>query len=189
MKIICTKCNCEKDSCCFNDSPKSNNGKQKRCRDCVNNYARKRYNENLDCRVKKKAYKLTISPEISREYLRYYYTTINGRVKSLLKTAKRRSVKFNDECDLDEDFLVEKLNNGVCEVTGIVFDFTKNSKYSKNPYSPSIDRIDCSKGYLKSNVRIVLWQVNLMKGELDDSEMIELCRKVIESHDKIKMGI
>jgi hypothetical protein len=183
MKITCTRCKCEKDSCHFNNSLKHNNGKSKRCKACTNNYNRKRHHENPECKMKKKIYRINLSPEVSREYLRHYYTTLSGRAKSLMKTAKRRSTKFNDECDLDEAFLIEKLEKGVCEITGIAFDFNKNSKYSKNPYAPSIDRIDCSKGYLKSNVRMVLWQVNLMKGELADDEMIELCRKVIESYD------
>jgi len=69
---------------------------------------------------------------------------------------------------------------GCCEITGIPFDFEPHKIYSKNPYSPSIDRIDSSKGYTKQNVRIVLWQVNLMRGEISDEEIIVICKKFIK---------
>lgn len=31
-----------------------------------------------------------------------------------------------------------------------------------NPYSPSLDRIDTSRGYTKDNVRLVVYAVNIM---------------------------
>lgn len=120
----------------------------------------------------------------SAERSKRFYNSIRGRAKTLLKSAERRSHKY--ECfDLDEEFIVSKLEGGVCEVTGIPFSYDKPAEgLCKNPYSPSIDRIDNRVGYVKSNVRIVLWQVNLMHGEIDDSEMVTLCVKIIEGLSK-----
>ena len=33
-----------------------------------------------------------------------------------------------------------------------------------------------SLGYTKENTRIVIWQYNLMKGELTDSELLDICK-------------
>ena len=181
----CTKCKLEKQDSDFNNSKKSKTGKCPRCKDCCNSYYRNTYASNPAYGEKRKIRREKYSKEVGRQYLRDYYCTIRGRAKSLVKTAKRRSSKFNELSDIDEDFIIQKLLNGKCEVTGIEFDFNKHSKYSKNPYAPSIDRIDSSVGYIKTNVRMVIWQVNLMKGELSDFEFIELCRKVINGTEKV----
>jgi hypothetical protein len=48
-----------------------------------------------------------------------------------------------------------------CRLTNIEF-LCKDALSKNNPYSPSIDRIDNSKGYTLENVRIVLFAVNAM---------------------------
>lgn len=49
---------------------------------------------------------------------------------------------------------------GVCAISGQAFSL---EKYGSNraPFAPSLDRIDCSKGYVKGNVRLVSQIVNL----------------------------
>lgn len=115
---------------------------------------------------------------------RKHYEKPKARVKSMLRTANRRSSKFNEECDLDEEFLMNLLELGKCRVTGIEFDMSAPPKGMKcNPYSPSIDRIDSSIGYLKSNVRLVIWQYNLMKGEISDEEIFNICKRVVNNYE------
>jgi hypothetical protein len=49
-----------------------------------------------------------------------------------------------------------------CEITG----FPLREKHGKQDYnSPSIDRIDPSKGYLYDNVRIVCFAINAAMGQ------------------------
>jgi hypothetical protein len=57
-----------------------------------------------------------------------------------------------------------------CYLTGIKFVTGDNSR-RVNPYSPSIDRIDNSKGYEISNVRIVCFAVNMMMLDWGESVM------------------
>ncbi len=59
-----------------------------------------------------------------------------------------------------------------CALTGECFDI--ESKWWK----PSLDRIDSSKGYTSDNIRLVAWIVNHCRGELSDSEFIDMCKKV-----------
>jgi hypothetical protein len=55
------------------------------------------------------------------------------------------------------DWLKAKVDAGVCELTGTPFDF---SGRKGNPYAPSLDRIDSSKGYTRDNVRLVCFGLN-----------------------------
>ena len=48
---------------------------------------------------------------------------------------------------------------GRCEVTGIAFH--TNAEMKRNPFAPSIDRIDSSGGYSMSNCRVVCYAVNI----------------------------
>lgn len=106
----------------------------------------------------------------------------------MLKTATRRSAKFDKETDLDIDFILNLLENNSCAVTGLPFDYSSTSDTKCNPFAPSIDRIDSNQGYLKSNVRLVIWQYNLMKGEMSDEDVYLICKEVVNAREKILSG-
>ena len=70
----------------------------------------------------------------------------------------------------------------------IAFDYDNKFNTCKNPLSPSIDRIDSTKGYSNDNVHIVLWQYNLMRGELTDDQLFDIFgeyfkSKVLDDYD------
>lgn len=52
---------------------------------------------------------------------------------------------------------------------------------SKNPYSPSIDRIDSRIGYTKSNCRIVCVAANYAMNEWGDSVLRELALSMVHA--------
>jgi len=52
-------------------------------------------------------------------------------------------------------------NSGRCALTGMPFRLEHYEKSRRNPYAPSIDRIDNGLGYTEGNVRLVLTFVNL----------------------------
>ena len=111
-----------------------------------------------------------------------HYNSLVGRAKTLLKTTKRKGENFKgQESDIDLDFILEKLEKGICEVTGTPFNFTNTFETMKNPLAPSIDRINGNIGYLKSNTRLVIWQYNLMKGELTDEQVFDIFGEYFEN--------
>ena len=63
-----------------------------------------------------------------------------------------------------------------CKLTGIAFVPTGN----RNPWLPSPDRIDNSKGYSKSNVRWVCYAVNCLKNKFGTSELEILLSKLAD---------
>lgn len=116
------------------------------------------------------------------QYLSDYYATPVGRAKTMMKTIKQRMRKWDaiHLLDFDENYLVDLMREGCCSVTGVEFDYYKQDRFKCNPYSPSVDRVDSTKFYTKDNVRMVVWQYNLMKGELTDSELRDFCERIIK---------
>jgi hypothetical protein len=77
----------------------------------------------------------------------------------------------------------------MCEKTGSGFLLVDDGNgtsagRSRHPRSPSLDRIDRTKGYTADNVQVVCWQYNIAKGELDDANFVRFCRRVVETADK-----
>ena len=58
-----------------------------------------------------------------------------------------------------------KMEAGVCEATGITFEFNVTGRH---PFAPSIDRVDSGMGYTRENSRLVVLALNLMRGEWGD---------------------
>ena len=155
-----------------------------RCKKCLCEINREKWadpSHKERCSEKRKLYHQT-----NREALLVrsadYYKTKRGRVKSMMKTARRRSNKFGEKPHITEEFLLELLEPGVCSVTGIAFCYEPVKNYKCNPYAPSIDRIDSNVGYIKQNVRMVIWQYNLMKGEISDSELLLICERLVNGN-------
>lgn len=75
----------------------------------------------------------------------------------MLKQAKQRAKQYNLEFDLDQDCIKIPM---LCPVLNIPLEIS-TSKQSDN--SPSLDRIDNSKGYTKDNVAVISWRANKLK--------------------------
>lgn len=52
-------------------------------------------------------------------------------------------------------------SGGECTVSGISWDYVTKNVRGKRPWSPSLDRIDCEKGYSRENCRLVCVAVNI----------------------------
>ena len=136
--------------------------------------------------IRQRNYAIENSVEIKKNSIRYY-ESIKGRAATLFKGVKDRCSKYSEELDFDVYFLEDLLLKGKCSITNIEFDLKTKGDSRKNPFAPSVDRINCRIGYIKSNVRLVLWQINLMKGELSDSQLLEMCKRVIENESRLDL--
>lgn len=111
----------------------------------------------------------------------YYYVDMAKARKivepmwyKLIGGAKGRAKKNGFAYDLDFSWAKDKWT-GYCEVSGLAF--IQGTK-SFCGYSPSIDRIDPSRGYVKSNCRFILMSLNSMKGSMSESEFQLLLKRL-----------
>ena len=119
---------------------------------CVNGHMSKRYTNNGRC--------LTCENIKSIEYVRIHKKSI------LLNKAKNRAKKKGLEFNIDvSDVVIPK----ICPVLGIDIITDLQGRYTHN--SPSIDRIDNDKGYVKGNVRVISHRANHLKGNGTVAEM------------------
>ena len=107
---------------------------------------------------------------------------IKVRAQRLHGNAQKRS-KANGWIapDFNSLWVEEKILAGVCEVTGIPFDLNtqvSTSVHAKNPWVPSLDRIDSSKPYTKDNVHVVVFMYNVCKAEFAHKDVVKFCRAV-----------
>lgn len=132
-------------------------------------------NKNIINYEKKKSRLMNL--EAQRAYGRKQYYI--HYIKRLVLGIKNRSVKLKLDFNIDIDFienLLEKQNNK-CSLTGISFEMGENNlrKSFRRPFAPSIDRIDCSKGYMQNNVRLVCVIVNLALNDFGDQDFDRMC--------------
>lgn len=118
-----------------------------------------------------------------KEYRKLYWEnkslTIEGRCKKLLNGAASRSKSKSLPFDIDLPFLISlwEQQKGKCLISGIPFDLSK-SETKFNKYAPSLDKIIPEKGYVKGNVRLVCWHVNVAIAEYGLDDFIFLCNSV-----------
>ena len=107
---------------------------------------------------------------------------IKVRAQRLHGNAQKRA-KANSwpELDFDSLWIEQKIITGFCEVTNIEFDLNTKTSYSvhaKNPWVPSLDRIDSSKPYLKNNLQVVVYMYNVCKAEFRHADVVKFCKAI-----------
>jgi len=96
---------------------------------------------------------LSLPPSVDR--------TLTVRLTAARDRMKKRGGDF--DLTLEDARVILDSQKGVCALTGLPMDLAErrsSTKGPRNPYQLSLDRIDPSKGYVKGNVRMVLWAMN-----------------------------
>jgi len=115
--------------------------------------------------------------EYSREYrMKNPERIIQQHAK---ERAKRKGLEFNIEVS---DVIIPIL----CPILGIpiVKNISESRAKGPNANSPSLDRIDNSKGYIKGNVTIISHKANTMKHNATPLELIRFAEWVLHNYKK-----
>ena len=131
-------------------------------------YIRAQYQKHKEKKIKK-----------SQEwYAKNLIGSFEKKIRGLLYIAKKRAKKKNIEFSIGAEDL-EKVTH--CPLLGIEFSFS-NTRASRHD-SPSIDRIDPSKGYIPGNVWVISQKANTIKSNATLNEL-----KLIYTNLKKKMA-
>ena len=157
----CNRCKEEKLLSEFSLNNSAKDRLQYKCRACDLNYQTQRRAENKDEFL-----------EYSRKYQRNRRLNFDYRLQMLINASKQRAKLNNREHDIDVEAIKSIYPvDGCCPIFGIKLEFNE-AGFRDN--SPSIDRIDSTKGYTRDNIQIISWKANRIKGasSLQDLEMM-----------------
>jgi hypothetical protein len=157
----CNICKVTKSLFDFTKNSSSSDGLQYRCRPCDLEYQKNRRINNKD--------ELLL---YSRNYQANRRKDFEYRLQMLLNASKQRSKKKSRENKLTiQDIKDIFPKDGLCPIFGTPLVFG-DAGFRES--SPSIDRIDSTKGYTKDNIQIISWKANRMKtnSSIEELELI-----------------
>lgn len=95
------------------------------------------------------------------------------------RNSRQRGIEFS--LQLHELMALARRSQGRCEVTGIRFEVIEMTrKWDRQPWTASIDRIDCTKGYAISNCRLVCSAVNVALNSWGETVLERVAEGLIE---------
>ena len=138
----------------------------------VSKWATDWYAKNKEkVKLKNLEYNLKYPGKIAQRRREWADKNVEKRMfKNVKSRATREAVLFNIQLS---DIVVPSK----CPILNIEFkhDNRGNAKYN----SPSLDRIDNSKGYIKGNVQVISYRANTMKGDATPEELLKFAYWVI----------
>lgn len=103
---------------------------------------------------------------------------VENPAKKLLNTCRRNAKVRGHECTITVEVIAAMLAPMTCSATGLPLTWEHLGGSKANPWAPSIDRLDCSRGYVSGNVRVVCWAFNQMRGDFPDEAVFALAKAV-----------
>ncbi len=96
------------------------------------------------------------------------------KAREMLAGARARAKENGLRCTIRlRDIIVPDC----CPITGRKFNFRAGPKVS--PDSPSLDRVDPRKGYVRGNIWVISFRGNRIKGSLTPDEIVRLAVYVV----------
>jgi hypothetical protein len=147
---ICSQCKEDKFFSEYTKNRAAPDGLQYKCRSCDIVYQKKRRANNLENNL-----------EYAREYQKKRRKNFDYRLQMLINASKQRAKDKNRVHEITvKDIKAIYPIDGKCPIFGIQLEFN-SAGFREN--SPSIDRIDSSRGYTVDNIQIISWKANRIK--------------------------
>lgn len=140
------------------------------------------------------AYQLAASGERPKVARIGRYERRTERIASAFATTlsgcKARAAQKGRGFDLTVEWLCDlaRRQDFRCAVTGIALDLKNPSRRDRrNPFAPSIDRINSKGGYTKDNVRIVALAVNIMLADWGEEVLAHVAESLLVNRKRPPM--
>ena len=144
---------------------------------------RKEYHTRPEVIERRKEYRKEYRsrPEV-KERNKKYNKNKNASVPGRLHDAKSRSRIKNLEFNITLEYLESIYpDDSLCPLLNIPLDWDSPPKH---PSTPSIDRIDSSKGYIKGNVQWVSWRANQLMRDATPDELLMVAQNYKKIYDQ-----
>jgi hypothetical protein len=164
----CVKCKIIKLSYDYYSNKRNCNGLNSECKECVKNRSNVYFKSDQGQDIRQNYYDDVIKQNVPK----YFF-------KTTMANAKAKG--FEHKIDIS-DLIIPKF----CPIFGSELKISDNG-YQKAS-SPSVDRIDNTKGYTKENIVIVSWRANNIKANATIDEMSQILinwDKIITKTDQI----
>lgn len=139
-------------------------------RPCTNGHFSERYISGscVECnKYRSKARYYIHRDKIIKQHRVYYLSSCNEKREArILSVAKSRAKKKNIEFSIT---LSDIYIPDTCPIFGMPF--AQLDGLGTKPNSPSLDRIDSSKGYVPGNVWVISWKANSLKRDATLAEL------------------
>lgn len=142
--------------------------------EAVRKKARERYAENREYMAARQAAYYHANKDRYKAINRRSYE--KNPFRSLLAAAAIRANKRGLPFELTWEW-ARSVWTGNCSITNIPF--VVGDGAGPAPFSPTIDRIDASKGYTPDNSRFILMGVNALKGRGTDADMYVIAEAIV----------
>ncbi len=117
------------------------------------------------------------------------YSTVKRRERQKLNPAKHLLTHYKywakirkKSFSLTLSWIEKKLIAGICERSGVRFICEMGNRDllgGRNPWYPSIDRIDSSLGYTENNCQMVITLYNFAKNEWTDADVLKMAKGLV----------
>ncbi len=167
---VCPVCNRELSIDRFRIYTKSKTGRYWMCEECYQHHSTL---TNGDKNYFRKL-RLRLVPEYKEEVNSLHALSrqrrfIEGMWRAARSRAKKKGLEFNIEVS---DIVIPE----ICPILEVPFVYGTKGNYS---YTPSLDRIDNSKGYVKGNIMVISQKANSMKNNASWDEIHKFVKNII----------
>ena len=139
----------------------------------------KEYHARPEVKERKKEYhKEYYSRPVNRERRREYSSSIRGRWHVAKVRSRERNLEFNITLEYLESIYPD---DSLCPLLNIPLDWSTPPNHHS---TPSLDRIDSSKGYTKGNVQWVSWRANRLMSNATPDELLMLAQNYKKIYDQ-----
>ncbi len=159
---ICSNCKVEKNIKDFTKNNINNDGYHSWCKNCLNNSLKNWRYKNKEKQSKQ------WKKNREENYIKFKAMEVR---RNMITRARKKNLDVDKEYYSIQYFYNLFLTKPYCQCCGIELKLIKDENRYFRHNSPSIDKVDNTKGYIKGNVAIICWTCNRKKSDSTSDEL------------------
>lgn len=117
-------------------------------------------------------------------YNRARYASPEHRARHMHGAARRRAQRKGLEFSITEGWVLDRVQKGKCELTGLDFVLGQSPDTMVHPFAPSIDQKRAGHGYTEENCRVVCNAANAALGEWGEEAFEQVAKAYLAEKER-----